>query len=94
VAGPLFKIGNYFEQMAEGRLGNTWPLRRWDMLKDFYVKFQDMHGAVRKRAKADNELVGRFLRACEEAGVSRQGALGHELDELTAHHQRRDKGLA
>ncbi len=94
VAGPLFKIGNYFEQMYEGRLGNTWPLRRFDMLKDFYAKFQEMHGAVRKRHKADNELVGRFLKACEDAGVSRQGALGHELDELATHHGKRDKALS
>ncbi len=94
VAGPLFKVGNYFEQMAEGRLGATWPLRRWDMLKDFYGKFQEMHGAVRKRARADNELVGRFLHACEEAGVGRQGDLGHQLDELAAHHARREKALS
>jgi len=94
VAGPLFKVGNYFEQMADGRLTKTWPLRRFDMLKDFYAKFQEMHTAVRERAQADNQVVGRFLAACDQAGVARQGELGHELDELAAHHARREKSLS
>lgn len=94
VAGPLYKVTLYFDKMASGYLGTVWPLRKGDMLKDFYDKFQAMHGAVRSRHQATNEVIGRFLEAAEAAGVSREGELGHELDELEAHHQQREKALA
>ena len=94
VAGPLYKVANYFDQMRDGKLGDTWPLRRWDMLKDFYAKFKEMHDEVRARAKRDNEAVGRFLEACEKAGISREGELGHKLDELEAYKKSRDQALA
>lgn len=93
VAGPLFKVSLYFDKMAQGRLGPTYPLRKGDMLLEFYDKFTDMHEAVRARFQSDNQLVGRFLQACKEAGVSREGALGHGLDELETHHREREQAL-
>ena len=53
VAGPLYKVSMYFEQMAEGRLGAVTPLRRGDMLQDFFGNFREMHEAVRTRAQSD-----------------------------------------
>lgn len=93
VAGPLYKVSLYFEKMAQGRLGPTYPLRKGDMMQDFYEKFEDMHTAVRERFQSDNQVIGRFLEACAEAGVSRQGALGHQLDELETHHREREQAL-
>ncbi|HUH03266.1 MAG TPA: hypothetical protein VML75_14815 [Kofleriaceae bacterium] len=94
VAGPLYKVALYFDKMRDGRIDEVYPLRRGDMLKDFYTKFKDMHDQVRARFQADNEAVAGFLAACEAAGVSREGALGHELDELETHKKRRDQALA
>ncbi len=45
VAGPLFKVSMYYDKMAEGRMGRVTPLRKGDMLTDFYDGFRDMHGA-------------------------------------------------
>lgn len=94
VAGPLYKVANYFDKMRDGKLGDTWPLRRWDMLKDFYAQFKEAHDAMRERAQSDNEAVGRFLEACEKAGVGRDGELGHKLDELETYKKSRDQALA
>jgi methyl-accepting chemotaxis protein len=83
VAGPLFKIGMYFERMAEGKLGKVTPLREGDMLRDFYAAFKSMHEAVRARALADAdqmESAAQRLRA-GEAG----GKLAGELDALDQH---------
>lgn len=93
VAGPLYKVALYFDKMRDGRIDEVYPLRRGDMLKDFYTKFKDMHDEVRGRFQSDNEAVGAFLAACEAAGVSREGALGHELDELETHKKQRDGAL-
>ena len=89
VAGPLYKVTGYFDKMAAGKLGDVWPLRKGDMMQEFYKAFKDTHDVLRERAKSDNELTGRFLEACAAAGVSREGELGHELDEFETHHKSR-----
>jgi len=94
VAGPLYKVTMYFDKMRAQRLGDTWPLRKGDMLKDFYDDFKHTHDAIRERHQADNEAIGKFLEACEAAGVSREGELGHRLDELETHHTERDEALS
>ena len=53
VAGPLYKVSMYFDRMAEGRLGKVTPLRRGDMLQDFFGNFREMHEAVRGRLVDD-----------------------------------------
>ena len=93
VAGPLYKVTSYFDRMAEGRLGATQPLRRGDMLQDFYVKFQEMHEGVRKRLQDDDDVSNRFLQACADAGVEREGELGNALDRLEEHHRSRKEAL-
>jgi hypothetical protein len=94
MAGPLYKVSLYFERMTEGRLGEVYPLRKGDMLTDFYDKFKAMHDAVRSRHKQENELFGRFVQACDAAGVDRQGELGEKLDELENFHKEREQALA
>jgi hypothetical protein len=92
VAGPLFKVGRYFDRMAEGRLGEVWPLRKGDMLVDFYETFQATHEALRRRHQEHNAAIARFLAACDGAAVG-GGALGQALDELRAHHGTRAQSL-
>lgn len=94
VAGPLYKVSLYFDKMAQGRLGETYPLRRGDMLRDFYDKFKEMHDQVRTRFEDENEVVGKLLAACDAAGVERKGALGARLDELQEHHEARQEALS
>jgi hypothetical protein len=94
VAGPLYKVSTYFDKMADGKLGEVYPLRKGDMMQDFYEKFREMHIAVRERHRADNEGVARFLAACDAAGVAREGELGQALDALARHREERDAALA
>jgi hypothetical protein len=94
IAGPLYKVSTYFRRMSRGQLGPVYPLRKGDMLMEFYDKFQGMHEAVRGQFQRDAELLGRFLRACDEAGVARSGTLGETLDALQTHHQARQRGLS
>ena len=71
VAGPLFKVSMYFERMADGRLGVVTPLRKGDMLVDFFTSFKDMHDAVRARAKDDvatMDKAAETLRAAKNQG--------------------------
>lgn len=94
VAGPLYKVSVYFNKMADGTLGETHPIRKGDMLQDFYENFRQMHVEVRERFQKDNDLLNRFLDACEQAGVEREGGLGTSLDRVQEHHQSRQKSLA
>ncbi|HTE55340.1 MAG TPA: hypothetical protein VK698_31015 [Kofleriaceae bacterium] len=93
VAGPLYKVSRYFDEMAAGRLGQVYQLRKGDMLRDFYDKFRDMHVSLRERMQGDTDAMARFVDACAAAGVG-EGALGGELDQLRAHVESRRKALA
>ncbi len=94
IAGPLYKVSTYFRRMSRGQLGPVYPLRKGDMLMEFYDKFQGMHEAVRGQFQRDADLMGRFLRACDEAGVARSGTMGETLDALQTHHAARVRGLS
>jgi nitrogen fixation/metabolism regulation signal transduction histidine kinase len=95
VAGPLYKVSRYFDEMAVGRLGPVYSLRKKDMLRDFYDKFRDMHESLRDQQRLDTEAMARFLSAADAGGVGAgDGALGAELAELRAHVERRRKALA
>jgi len=100
VAGPLHKVSMYFEQMAEGRLGKVTPLRRGDMLQDFFGDFKEMHESLRVRSQIDLEAMERALAALRTAhneadyrGEAR-GKLDDTLDALEHHLVHRKKQLA
>ncbi len=100
VAGPLFKVSMYFDRMAEGRLGNVTPLRRGDMLQDFYTNFKDTHEAVRAGAIRDVSAIDDALQTLRESrnqgdyrGES-HAKLTEELDLLEKHLAARKKQLA
>ena len=67
VAGPLFKVSMYFDRMADGRLGVVTPLRKGDMLVDFFTSFKDMHDAVRARAQEDVASMDKAVQALRDA---------------------------
>ena len=93
VAGPLFKVSLYFERMAEGRLGNVTPLRRGDMLVDFFDNFKTMHEAVRAREVADVAVMDKVAAGLRGAGADNR-SLTEALDELAKHVETRKKQIA
>ena len=98
VAGPLFKVSTYFEQMAEGRLGVVTPLRRGDMLQDFFGEFKAMHESLRARAQADVAALERAMTVLRdargEADAAGRGKLDDALTALDQHIAGRKKQLA
>lgn len=100
VAGPLYKVSTYFEQMAEGRIGTVTPLRRGDMLQDFFGDFKAMHEALRARALADaaamDQALGALRASHNEADYrgEARGKLDDALDALAQHLAERKKQLA
>jgi hypothetical protein len=98
VAGPLFKVSSYFEQMAEGRLGVVTPLRRGDMLQDFFGEFKVMHESLRARAHGDVADMERALTALRdargEADAAGRGKLEDALTALDQHIAGRKKQLS
>lgn len=100
VAGPLFKVSMYFDRMADGRLGVVTPLRKGDMLQDFFASFKDMHEVVRARSQADVDSMAKAVTALRNAqnqadyrGEAR-GKLVDALDELDKHVADRKAKLA
>ena len=93
VAGPLYKVSNYFDKMKDGRIGQVWGLRKGDMLQDFFGNFKEMHDAVRGRLQVD-------VKTMETAASElRSKAAGNEkliaaLDEMDKHIAARKQALA
>ncbi|HLL22509.1 MAG TPA: hypothetical protein VK427_10275 [Kofleriaceae bacterium] len=83
VAGPLFKVSMYFDRMADGRLGVVTPLRKGDMLVDFFASFKDMHDTVRARAQDDVAIMDQAIVALRAS--DKHGKLGEALDALEQH---------
>jgi nitrogen fixation/metabolism regulation signal transduction histidine kinase len=94
VAGPLFKVSMYFDQMAQGRLGAVTPLRRGDMLQDFFGDFKAMHESLRSRAAADVAAMEQALTALRETSGAARGSLDEALAALEQHIAQRKKQLA
>jgi hypothetical protein len=82
VAGPLYKIGLYFDRMRDGKLPKVWPLRKGDQLVDFFEQFRAMDEALRERTEQEIAAFERFVAEADKAGVPQQGELGHRVDEL------------
>jgi hypothetical protein len=89
VAGPLHKIGLYMHDMAAGRMHKIMPLRKGDMLQDFYVQFREMHQTVRDRLKADADAMARFHAACTGPACELSPPARDELEELRRHAEQR-----
>ena len=94
VAGPLFKVSMYFDHMADGRLGAVTPLRRGDMLQDFFGDFKDMHEALRARSTADLAAMEHALAALRASDHAAHSKLAGALDALDQHLAQRKKQLA
>ncbi len=94
VAGPLFKVSRYFDEMAVGKMSEVYPLRKGDQLKDFYDAFKEMHDTIRARHIAEVAAYGRFTEVCKAAGVGGPGEFGHKLEELDSYRAKREAQVA
>lgn len=92
VAGPLYKVSLYFDQMSRGRFAKVTPLRRGDMLQDFFSSFQETSEAMRKRMHSDLDVMERAVKAARNGNVS--GELAEEVAKLEAHVAERRKQIA
>jgi len=93
VAGPLYKIGQYLDEIHAGRLPVMHDLRRWDEFKRFFEKFRRMIEALRIRAAHEAEVFAGFAAACEQAGVAGKGPLGHAVEELGQLGKEKERSL-
>jgi hypothetical protein len=73
VAGPLFKVAHYLDNIREGKLGTVYNLRKGDQLVDFFAHFKGAHDALRASAQADIALLDKAIAAVGN------GALAEEL---------------
>jgi hypothetical protein len=73
VAGPLFKMGRYLDELKDHKFSSIWPLRKGDQLVEFFERFRAMHSAVRTRVEEDVEVLEAVLKDCEEKGVTGPG---------------------
>lgn len=100
VAGPLYKVSMYFDRMADGKVGKVTPLRKGDMLQDFYTTFCEMHDTMRARMTADRDAMEKAtaaLRATKPEGDYRgegRAKLDEELTSMEQHLSARKTALA
>jgi nitrogen fixation/metabolism regulation signal transduction histidine kinase len=67
IAGPIFIISRYVDQIAGGRYPDPRPLRQKDELKEFFTKFNGMLSAVKDREKADIIAIDKVIEAGRKA---------------------------
>ena len=97
VAGPLFKISRYFSQMESGVLGRITPLRKRDMLKDFYQQFSESHESLRSRFSTDNQVIKDVLSEARKSVSNPDtapSATKELLEEANTHALNRQVGLS
>lgn len=96
VAGPLYKVSLYFDQMSRGRFAKVTPLRRGDMLQDFFSSFQETSEEMRKRMQSDLDVMERAVKAARaaEGGGKSSPELADALTQLESHVVERRKQLA
>lgn len=98
VAGPLFKISRYMNDMKEGKLGEVYDLRKGDQLRDFFDTFKQMHIALRKQTQDEvatlDEVIASTERHLAQAGPQASaGDLARYLDSLRQLRDRKSQSL-
>ncbi len=83
VAGPLYKLGFYFEELENGRFNTMNDLRRGDQLVSFYQRFRTAHERLRVMEEEDLEFLRELLDTATEARLaSRSPELAAVLEEV------------
>jgi len=93
IAGPLHHIGAALARVRDNKLPAIADnLRRGDQLHAFHKGFREMYAAVRARASADSEVLGRVIAAIE-AQSPRTPELEQALADLRALRQAKLQSL-
>jgi hypothetical protein len=95
VAGPLFKIGNYCDKVANDKFDKLWPLRKGDQLVEFYDNFRAAHDILKARQEKDVATLKMLLAAAERAELGgKSPELARLIDELRATLKTKEASLA
>ena len=89
VAGPLFKVGLYFNKMRQGRFDRVYNLRKGDQLVDFYEHFKHGHGGIVQMQQDDIARIKAVVEAAEQCGLG-DHSIVLELRDMLA---RKEKSL-
>ena len=85
VAGPLYKVSLYCDQVAAGKFAAVGNLRKGDQLVDFYEHFKQAYQAVRRQQEADVAALRATVTAADEAELAgRSPELAARLEDLRA----------
>jgi hypothetical protein len=70
VAGPLYKMGLYFDKMRDGKYDTVYNLRKGDQLVAFYELFKKAHDGMRTAELRELEMLRELVEAADKAGVA------------------------
>jgi len=94
VAGPLYKVSLYCDQVTLGRFEATRSLRKGDQLVSFYDHFRQAHDVLKKKLAADVACLRSVIAAADEMELgSRSPDLATRLDDLRTLLARKEAGL-
>jgi hypothetical protein len=88
VAGPLYYISHQVRRIRDGYLGQLHPLRKGDMLHEFFETFREMHASLRRRAEEEAAAFERLAAVLDEGGPTNKVA-----DELRSLKRQREESL-
>lgn len=66
IAGPLFKMGRYLDEVAAGRLPMVYNIRKGDQLQDFFARFRAAYDAIVRRTEEDIVVLEDALKRIED----------------------------
>jgi hypothetical protein len=69
VAGPLYYIAHQIKRMQAGFLGTLHPLRKSDMLHQFFEIFRKFHDTQRERARREADQFNRLAELAHKGGL-------------------------
>ena len=97
IAGPIFIISRYVDQVTNGEYPDPRPLRKKDELHDFFVKFNDMLTAIKEREKDDvaslNKVMDSAKNILPSLSGDKAGEFARTLEMLREMQTRKQKML-
>ena len=77
VAGPIYIISRYLQQIAEGQVPQTRPLRKRDEMVEFFGTFSQMINYLKQNNTEEAELLSMTIKELQDKGVDAPEAIGH-----------------
>jgi hypothetical protein len=82
VAGPIYIISRYLNQISSGVIPETRPLRKGDELKGFFDTFGDMLGTLKANNIREAEALEKAIAAIKAANNEALAETSKELQEI------------